>query len=627
MSLFREQAFVGGRWESAANGQVKQVFNPATGSVIGTIPNLGAAETRRAIEAADKALPDWRARTAKERAQILRKWFDLMMANQEDLAVLMTVEQGKPLFESRGEIAYAASFIEWFAEEGKRAYGDVIPSHGRDKRIVVLKQPIGVTAAITPWNFPAAMITRKVGPALAAGCTMVIKPAELTPYSALAMCVLAERAGIPAGVLSVVTGDSKAIGGELTSNPIVRKLSFTGSTAVGKLLMAQCAATVKKTSMELGGNAPFIVFDDADLEAAVAGAVASKYRNAGQTCVCANRIFVQAGIYDRFAQRLAEVASGLKVGNGLDKDTKLGPLIDEKAVAKVEEHVRDALSKGAKFVVGGKRVDGAGHFYAPTVLTGIRSDMLVMHEETFGPRRAADEVRHRGRSDPPRQRDRVRPRQLFLHSRRRPRVARRRGARKRHRRHQRRHHLDRGRAVRRREGKRHRPRRLEVRPRGISRDQVSLLRRRMKASVRWVQDAMFVGESGSGHAVVMDGAPDAGGRNLGVRPMEMLLLGLGGCTAFDVVMILKRGREPVAGCVVDMDAERAETEPKVFTRIAMRYRVSGRGLDPKKVERAVSLSAEKYCSATAMLAKTAQISHEIEIVDLSQPDSGSGATA
>ena len=385
MSLFREQAFLAGRWENAANGQVKQVFNPATGHLLGTVPNMGAAETRRAIEAADKALPDWRARTAKERAQILRKWFDLMMANQEDLAVLMTVEQGKPLFESRGEIAYAASFIEWFAEEGKRAYGDVIPSHGRDKRIVVLKQPIGVTAAITPWNFPTAMITRKVGPALAAGCTMVVKPSELTPYSALAMCVLAERAGVPAGVLSVVTGDSKPIGGELTSNPIVRKLSFTGSTAVGKLLMAQCSATVKKTAMELGGNAPFIVFDDADLEAAVAGAVASKYRNAGQTCVCANRIFVQSGIHDRFAQRLAEVASGLKVGNGLDKDTKIGPLIEAKAVVKVEEHVRDALAKGAKVITGGKRADGGGHFYVPTVLTGVTQDMLAMNEETFGP--------------------------------------------------------------------------------------------------------------------------------------------------------------------------------------------------------------------------------------------------
>ena len=385
MALFREQAFVGGRWESAANGQVKQVFNPATRQLIGTVPNLGAAETRRAIEAADKALPDWRARTGKERAQVLRKWFDLMMANQEDLAVLMTVEQGKPLVESRGEIAYAAAFIEWFGEEGKRAYGDVIPAHGRDKRIVVLKQPIGVTAAITPWNFPTAMIARKVAPALAAGCTMVIKPSELTPYSALAMCVLAERAGVPAGVVSIVTGDSKPIGGELTSNPIVRKLSFTGSTAVGKLLMAQCSSTVKKVSLELGGNAPFVVFDDADLEAAVAGAVASKYRNAGQTCVCANRIFVQAGIYDRFAQRLAEVASSLKVGNGLDKDTKIGPLIEEKAVAKVEEHVRDAVAKGAKIVTGGKRGEGAGHFYVPTVLTGIRADTLVMHEETFGP--------------------------------------------------------------------------------------------------------------------------------------------------------------------------------------------------------------------------------------------------
>jgi succinate-semialdehyde dehydrogenase/glutarate-semialdehyde dehydrogenase len=385
MSLFREQAFVGGRWESAPGGQTKQVVNPATGKVIGTVPNLGAAETRRAIEAAQKALPDWRARTAKERAQILRKWFDLMMANQEDLAVLMTVEQGKPLVESRGEIAYAAAFIEWFGEEGKRAYGDVIPAHGRDKRIVVLKQPIGVTAAITPWNFPAAMITRKVGPALAAGCTMVVKPSELTPYSALAMCVLAERAGVPAGVLSVVTGDSKPIGGELTSNPIVRKLSFTGSTAVGKLLMSQCASTVKKLSLELGGNAPFIVFDDADLEQAIAGAVASKYRNAGQTCVCANRIFVQGGIHDRFAARLAEVVSSMKVGNGLEQDTKIGPLIEEKAVAKVEEHVADAIAKGGKVILGGKRREGAGSFYIPTVITGVRADMLAMREETFGP--------------------------------------------------------------------------------------------------------------------------------------------------------------------------------------------------------------------------------------------------
>ncbi|HYM35536.1 MAG TPA: NAD-dependent succinate-semialdehyde dehydrogenase, partial [Steroidobacteraceae bacterium] len=312
--LFHQQAFVAGRWCDADNGETIPVTNPATGKTIGVVPRMGANETKRAIDAANKALPDWRARTAKERAQILRRWFDSMMANQEDLARLMTIEQGKPLAESRGEIAYAASFIEWFGEEGKRIYGDVIPGHGRDKRIVVLKQPIGVTAAITPWNFPAAMIARKVAPALAAGCTMVIKPSELTPYSALAMCELAEQAGVPAGVISVVTGDAKTIGGELTANPIVRKLSFTGSTAVGKLLMAQCAGTMKKLSLELGGNAPFIVFDDADLDAAVNGAIASKYRNAGQTCVCANRLLVQSGIYDRFAQRLAEAASQMKVG-------------------------------------------------------------------------------------------------------------------------------------------------------------------------------------------------------------------------------------------------------------------------------------------------------------------------
>jgi succinate-semialdehyde dehydrogenase / glutarate-semialdehyde dehydrogenase len=385
MSLFRQQAFIGGRWEDAPDGKVKQVFNPANGKLIGTIPNLGVDAAKRAIDAANKALPDWRSRTAKERAQILRKWFDLMMANQEDLAILMTVEQGKPLVESRGEIAYAASFIEWFAEEGKRAYGDVIPAHGRDKRIVVLKQPIGVTAAITPWNFPAAMITRKAGPALAAGCTMVVKPAELTPYSALAMGVLAEKAGIPPGVISVITGDSRPIGAEFTSNPLVRKLSFTGSTAVGKVLMSQCAANITKVSLELGGNAPFIVFNDADLDAAVAGALASKYRNAGQTCVCANRLFVQSGVYDRFAEKLAEAVKAMRVGDGLDKDTKIGPLIDDKAVQKVEEHVADAVSKGAKVVYGGKRGDAAGSFYIPTVLTGVTADMLVMREETFGP--------------------------------------------------------------------------------------------------------------------------------------------------------------------------------------------------------------------------------------------------
>lgn len=385
MTLFREQAFVGGRWEDAADGHVKHVFNPANGKLIGSVPNLGTDATRRAIDAANRALPDWRARTAKERAVILRKWFELMMANQEDLAVLMTVEQGKPLFESRGEIAYAASFIEWFGEEGKRAYGDVIPAHGRDKRIVVLKQPVGVTAAITPWNFPAAMIARKVAPALAAGCTMVIKPSELTPYSAFAMCVLAERAGVPAGVISVVTGDSKPIGAELTGNPLVRKLSFTGSTPVGKLLMSQCSANVTKVSLELGGNAPFIVFDDADLDAAVAGAIASKYRNAGQTCVCANRLYVQAGIYDRFAEQLAQTVKAMKVGDGLEQDTKIGPLIEEKAVKKVEEHVADAVSKGAKVILGGKRGDGPGTFYSPTVLTNVTADMLPMREETFGP--------------------------------------------------------------------------------------------------------------------------------------------------------------------------------------------------------------------------------------------------
>jgi succinate-semialdehyde dehydrogenase/glutarate-semialdehyde dehydrogenase len=384
-ALFRQQAFVGGQWCDADERNTTPVNNPANGQTVGTIPRMGANETRRAIEAANKALPDWRSRTAKERAQILRRWFDLMMTNQEDLARLMTIEQGKPLAESRGEIAYAASFIEWFGEEGKRVYGDTIPSHGRDKRIVVIKQPIGVTAAITPWNFPAAMITRKVGPALAAGCTMVVKPAELTPYSALAMAVLAEQAGVPAGVLSVVTGNSRAIGGELTSNPVVRKLSFTGSTEVGKLLMSQCAGTVKKVSLELGGNAPFIVFDDADLEAAVAGAIASKYRNAGQTCVCANRLLVQSGIYDRFASRLAEVVDTMKVGDGLASDTKIGPLIDEKAVAKVEQHVADSIAKGAKLIVGGKRVAGAGTFFAPTVLTNVTADMLPMREETFGP--------------------------------------------------------------------------------------------------------------------------------------------------------------------------------------------------------------------------------------------------
>jgi succinate-semialdehyde dehydrogenase/glutarate-semialdehyde dehydrogenase len=346
---------------------------------------MGAAETRRAIEAADRALPAWRAKTAKERANILRKWFNLMMENQEDLAQLMTAEQGKPLTESRGEIAYSGSFIEWFAEEGKRIYGDTIPPHGADKRIVVLKQPIGVCVAITPWNFPSAMLTRKAGPALAASCTMVLKPASQTPYSALALCELAERAGVPKGVLSCVTGSATEIGAEMTSNPTVRKLSFTGSTEIGKVLMAQCAGTVKKLSLELGGNAPFIVFDDADIDMAVKGAMASKYRNAGQTCVCANRILVQDGVYDAFARKLADSVASMKVGPGTETGTVIGPLIDMKAVEKVEDHIADAVKKGAKVVVGGKRHKLGGSFFEPTVLTEVNTQMKVTREETFGP--------------------------------------------------------------------------------------------------------------------------------------------------------------------------------------------------------------------------------------------------
>jgi succinate-semialdehyde dehydrogenase/glutarate-semialdehyde dehydrogenase len=383
--LFRQKGYIDGAWLDADGGGTIAVDNPATGSKLGTVPKMGADETRRAIEAADRALPAWRAKTAKERAQILRKWFELMMANQEDLAQLMTAEQGKPLIESRGEIAYAASFIEWFAEEGKRIYGDTIPGHMADKRIVVLKQPIGVCAAITPWNFPAAMITRKAGPALASGCTMVLKPASQTPFSALALCELAERAGVPKGVFSCVTGSASAIGGEMTSNPIVRKLTFTGSTEIGKLLMEQCAGTVKKMSLELGGNAPFIVFDDADIEAAVKGAIASKYRNAGQTCVCANRILVQDGVYDAFAKRLAEVAGAMKVGNGVEQGTVIGPLIDMKAIEKVEQHVADAVKKGAKIVLGGKRHALGGSFFEPTVLANVTTDMMITREETFGP--------------------------------------------------------------------------------------------------------------------------------------------------------------------------------------------------------------------------------------------------
>ena len=383
--LLRDACFVDGAWIAADDGKTLTVDNPSTGEVVGTVPGMGANETRRAIEAANAAWPAWRAKTAKERATILRKWFDLMMANQEDLATIMTAEQGKPMSESRGEIAYAASFIEWFAEEGRRIYGDTIPPHGADKRIIVLKQPIGVCAAITPWNFPAAMITRKAGPALAAGCTMVVKPASQTPLSALALGVLAERAGIPKGVFSVVTGSAAAIGGEMTSNPIVRKVTFTGSTETGKKLMAQSAATVKRTSMELGGNAPFIVFDDADIDAAVKGAMLSKYRNAGQTCVCANRLFAQDKIYDTFVAKLAEAAKAMKVGDGFEKDVAIGPLINKDAIDKVEQHVADALSKGARLVTGGKPHALGRTFYQPTVLADATPDMLIFREETFGP--------------------------------------------------------------------------------------------------------------------------------------------------------------------------------------------------------------------------------------------------
>ncbi|MEX0923318.1 MAG: NADP-dependent succinate-semialdehyde dehydrogenase [Rhodovibrionaceae bacterium] len=385
MSLFRQQCYIDGQWIDADSGETLEVTNPATGEVLGTVPKMGEAETRRAIAAAEKAWPAWRAKTAKERATVLRRWFDLMMENQDDLAVLMTMEQGKPLAEAKGEIAYGASFIEWFAEEGKRIYGDTIPGHQADKRIVVIKQPIGVTAAITPWNFPTAMITRKAGPALAAGCPMVVKPASQTPFSALALCELAERAGIPAGILSVVTGSAKAIGGEMTGNPIVRKLTFTGSTEIGKLLMEQSAQTVKKVSMELGGNAPFLVFDDADLDAAVEGAMLCKFRNTGQTCVCANRIYVQDSVYDTFAEKLAAKVRELKVGYGLEDGVNQGPLIDVSGMEKAEEHVEDAVAKGAKVVIGGQRHELGGSFFQPTLLTGVTTEMKVAKEETFGP--------------------------------------------------------------------------------------------------------------------------------------------------------------------------------------------------------------------------------------------------
>jgi succinate-semialdehyde dehydrogenase / glutarate-semialdehyde dehydrogenase len=384
--LLRPRALIGGQWLDAAGGATHVVVNPATREPIGSVPDMGVPDTRRAIEAASAALPGWAALTAKERAVILRRWYELLLSNQEDLATLMTAEQGKPLAESKGEIAYGASFIEWFAEEGKRLYGDVIPQHQADRRLLVLRQPVGVVAAITPWNFPLAMITRKAAPALAAGCTFVVKPASQTPYSALAAAALAVRAGVPAGVLNVVTGvDAVAIGGELTSNPIVRKVTFTGSTPVGKKLMAQCAGTVKKITMELGGNAPFIVFEDADLDAAVAGAIASKYRNTGQTCICANRLLVHAPVYEAFTRKLVHAVTQLRVGDGLKGPTDQGPLIDSSALAKVERHLADALAKGARIALGGKRHTLGGTFFEPTVVTEVTPAMLIAREETFGP--------------------------------------------------------------------------------------------------------------------------------------------------------------------------------------------------------------------------------------------------
>ena len=383
--LFREQCFVDGQWVEADSHARIGVDNPADGSMVGSVPDMGAVETKRAIAAAQAALPAWRALPAKERSAILRRWFDLMVANADDLALLLTTEQGKPLAEAKGEIAYGASFVEWFAEEAKRVYGDVIPSPTNDKRLIVIKQAIGVVGAITPWNFPNAMITRKVSPGLAAGCTIVLKPAEQTPFSALALAELAARAGFPKGVLNIITGDAPAIGKELCTNPVVRKITFTGSTEVGRILMHQSADQVKKLGLELGGNAPFIVFDDADLDAAAAGAIVSKYRNNGQTCVCANRIYVQDTVYDAFAEKLAEKVKALKVGKGTEPGAVLGPLIDDAAVAKVEEHVADARAKGAKVMLGGKRHALGGRFFEPTILTGVTKAMKLANEETFGP--------------------------------------------------------------------------------------------------------------------------------------------------------------------------------------------------------------------------------------------------
>ncbi|MCG7601088.1 NADP-dependent succinate-semialdehyde dehydrogenase [Halomonas sp. McH1-25] len=384
-TLFKQQCYIGGRWTDASSGATLEVSNPSSGDSLGSVPSLSQDEVAAAIDAANASLPAWRAKTAKQRAAILRDWYDLCMQHQDDLATILTLEQGKPLQEAKGEIAYGSAFIEWFGEEAKRIYGDVIPSHASDRRIVVTKEPIGVVAAITPWNFPNAMITRKAAAAMAAGCTVVVKPASSTPYSALALAELAERAGVPAGVLNVVTGSARVVGGELTANPIVRKLSFTGSTEVGKVLLSQCANTVKKVSMELGGNAPFIIFDDADLDQAVAGVMASKFRNAGQTCVCANRIFVHDKVYDAFADKLAQAVNALHIGDGLESGVTIGPLIDLAAVEKAEQHIADAKAKGASVYLGGERHALGGNFFSPTILTEVSSDALLMNEETFGP--------------------------------------------------------------------------------------------------------------------------------------------------------------------------------------------------------------------------------------------------
>jgi len=384
-TLFRQAALIGGEWIEADPSNAIKVDNPATGEIIGLVPNLGAAETKKAIATAEIAQKEWAARTAKERSGILRRWFELMMENQDDLGRILTAEQGKPLAEAKGEIAYGASFIEWFAEEARRIYGDIIPGHQKDKRILVMKQPIGVVAAITPWNFPNAMITRKAGPAFAAGCAMVLKPASQTPFSAIAIAILAERAGLPKGLFSVITGSARAIGAEMTASPVVRKLTFTGSTEVGAELYKQSAPTIKKLGLELGGNAPFIVVDDADLDSAVEGALIAKFRNNGQTCVCANRLYVQDGVYDAFAEKLAKAVGSLKTGNGFDEGINLGPLIDEAALAKVEEHVTDALSKGGRVIAGGHRHKLGGRFYEATVLADVTPAMAVAKEETFGP--------------------------------------------------------------------------------------------------------------------------------------------------------------------------------------------------------------------------------------------------